>query len=144
MKTSKPLTPLQVEILDTWMARKQLGLSQIEIAQQFGMSDRNLRRIISTDEAKEYMTSRAVAFARESLNDVLDVVTKRALEGKVCKWAELYFRVVGVLNGDNDKPVEVEKQHELSMEELEAETNRLLASLEDYTYDEQPVIKRVQ
>lgn len=140
---TKPLTADQMIMLNDYMARKQNGLTQNDIASQHGMSARNLRRILATDEAKTYMAQQAVSIAKESLGDVLDVVTKRALEGKVCKWAELYFRVIGILNGEPNKSQQQEIPDDyMDTTTLNKEADRLLASL-DLDIDE-PELKRVK
>ncbi|MFC5647833.1 phBC6A51 family helix-turn-helix protein [Paenibacillus solisilvae] len=92
------LSPTQMEALTLYMNRQALGITQKQIAEQFQVSDRQLRRWISSDEGKEFITGQAIAVAKESLNDVLSVLTKKALEGKVPKWTELWLKTMGILN----------------------------------------------
>jgi transcriptional regulator with XRE-family HTH domain len=125
------LSPVQMDALTMYMNRTALGITQKQIAQQFQVSDRQLRRWISSDEGKEFITSQAVAVAKESLNEVLAVLTKRAIEGKTPKWQELYLKVCGVLNGDVQVNVENNLVDDRSTSSVNLEIEELKKLLEE-------------
>jgi gamma-glutamylcysteine synthetase len=120
----------QQQALDMWLSRKTLNVTQEDIAKQFNTTSRSLRRWISSEEGKLYMQQRQVEVAKESLPEVLDILMKRAREGKNAKFMQMYLQVVGLLGSDSSVNVNVNNQDkedrsnsaiENSIAELQAE-----------------------
>jgi hypothetical protein len=135
------LTPTQMEALTMYMGRKALGLSQKQIADHFQISDRQLRRWIVSPEGKAFITDQSVAIAKESLSEVLSVLTKRAVEGKTPKWMELYLRVTGVLNGSEVEVTVNQPEEDRSNEALKRRMAEVRKMIEEDDYGDRKKIQ---
>lgn len=115
-----------------YLARKQNGMSLEDIAQAVGITRRTLYAWRNKPAWRAYQREQAVRIAEDSLPDVLDTVHKKAVEGRNPKWAEIYLKTVGVLNGEGVR-VEVTNntQDNRTNEAIERQIEELKKMLED-------------
>lgn len=118
--------------LDMWLNRRALNVTQEDIAKEFNISSRTLRRHIASEEGKLYMQQRQVDVAKESLGDILEVLMKRAKEGKNAKFMQMYLQVVGLLGADSNVQVNLNsKEEDRSDSAIEADLEALKAELDE-------------
>lgn len=130
----KELSPQQMEAAILWLARKQSGMTLEQIAEQVGVHRRTIWRWSQTDEWRRFCRDKAVEMVEESVGDVLDVLTKRAIEAKNPKFVQLWLQVVGLLNHDAVK-VEFNTSDQRSNETIRREIEELRELLDEYDKD---------
>lgn len=132
------LTPEMMECMAQWINRKALGITQKDLAKQYGVSERTIRRWIALPIMREYGKEIAVEIARESLPQVLNKLTDLAIKGASAKHIQLYLQVCGLIGNDSVN-VNVNNNNKEDRrdtdEEIEAELEELKKLLGEEEYD---------
>lgn len=125
------LSPEMIKACNLYLARKQNGMSLEEIAEAVGVTRRTLYAYRQKPAWRTYQREQAVRIAEDSLPDVLDTVHKKAVEGRNPKWAEIYLKTVGVLNGEGVRVEVNNTQDKRDDASIEASIEELKKLLED-------------
>ncbi|WJH34276.1 phBC6A51 family helix-turn-helix protein [Paenibacillus sp. CC-CFT747] len=92
----KLLSPEQMRAAEMMLSKRQTGATLQEIADEFQISERQLRRWRDENPAfREFMKRRALEMAGDSLNEVMAVLTEKALQGNN-KSIEIYLKSLGI------------------------------------------------
>lgn len=126
------LTADQIMACQMYLTRKQTGMTMADIAREAGVSVRTLQRWKNTEEWKEYQRQKAIEIAEESLGDVLDVLARRALEGRNAKFMELYLKVGGILGDQAAVKVDLNTADPRSNEAIEQDIEELKRQLAEF------------
>lgn len=125
------LSPEMIKACNLYLARKQNGMSLEDIAKAVGITRRTLYAWRNKPAWRKYYKEQAVRMAEDHIGDVLEVVYKKACEGRNPRWSELYLRTVSVLNGEAVKVEVNNNQPDRSSEAIEREIQELKKMLED-------------
>lgn len=126
------LTAQQIVAVEFLIAKRGSNMTYAEIAEVAGVSVKTLERWRKQPEFQDELRRRALEIMGEALPQVLDTLTKKAIEGNN-KSIELFLKALGILSGEHDlmaRPVEIEDRSNDALEADIAKLEKELAEIE--------------